>query len=244
MGKRTSSTINLTFANPFDALFETVASIKDTTLTLLDEISMSTRQDRVKMNKIFSGASMPKFNFNKKTGLQLAIPLVLILVLGIVVFSVVKKSSGNVAGVSTSSSEVKTLKLNREFKFPLKDDKGKKAGEFTYVIESAELRKKIIVKGQTATAVEGRIFLVVNIKIINELKQGLSINSRDYIRFETNNNTKELFAADIHNDPVEAQAISTKNTRVGLAINEQDQELKLQVGEIDGTKTTIPLEFK
>lgn len=243
MSKKNSSTISISFNNPFDALVETIASIRDTSVELFEDL-VSTRADRIKMNKFLSGTSLPKFNFNKKNSILLIIPVVAILVVVLVGLAVARGGNQQVAGVTTSSSVAKTIKINREFKFPLKDEKGKKVSEFTYVVESAELRKQIVVKGQNATAVDGRIFLVVNIKIINDLKQGLSINSRDYVRFETNGNTKELFAADIHNDPVEAQAISTKNTRVGLAINEADRDIKLQVGEIDGLKTTVPLEFK
>jgi hypothetical protein len=43
---------------------------------------------------------------------------------------------------------------------------------------------------------------------------------------------------------VEVQAISTKFTRVGFPINENDSDLKLRVGEIEGEKETIPLELK
>ena len=76
-------------------------------------------------------------------------------------------------------------------------------------------------------------------KIVNDLNQGLEVNSRDYVRITVNGSTKELFAPDIHNDPVEVQAISTKNTRVGLAINETDKNIELRVGEINGEKQNL-----
>lgn len=246
MTKKNSSEITLTLPNPFEAFEQTLSSIKDTLVELFEEVFSSERKERLKMNKYFSKVSLPnfKFNFNKKTGLQIIIPVVVVLVLGIVTFAVLKKGgSTQVAGVATNIGQVKTVKVNREFNFPLTDEKGKKVGEFTYVIESAELRKQIIVKGQSATAIPGRTFLVLNLKLINNLKQGVTINTRDYVRFKINGNTTELFAADIHNDPVEAQAISTKNTRVGLAIDEVTSKIEILVGEIDGKKTTIPLEF-
>ena len=81
-------------------------------------------------------------------------------------------------------------------------------------------------------------------KLVNDLDTGLSINTRDYVRISTDGG-KEWFAPDIHNDPVEAQAISTKNTRLGIAIDDKSKEdIKLQIGEIGGKKTVIPVSFK
>jgi len=133
--------------------------------------------------------------------------------------------------------------LNKKFNFPLKNEKGKKVGELTYKIETAELQDSIIVKGQRARAVKGRIFLILNIKIINDNSQGVQINSKDYVRLSVNNQN-EWIAADIHNDPVEVQAISTKLTRLGFPINEISSSLRLQIGEIDGIKEIIQLKLK
>jgi len=147
-----------------------------------------------------------------------------------------------VIGVS-DTKPLATTTLNREFQFPLRNEKGKEVGKLLYTIKDAELRKQIIVKGKRATAVDGRIFLIINLKIVNDLNQGLEVNSRDYVRITVNGKTKELFAPDIHNDPVEVQAISTKNTRVGIAINETDKNIELRIGEINGPKENIKLNF-
>jgi hypothetical protein len=56
-----------------------------------------------------------------------------------------------------------------------------------------------------------------------------------------NGNTSELLAPDIHNDPVEVQAISTKPTRVGFPINDTDKKLTLFIGEINGQKDKVEL---
>ncbi len=194
----------------------------------------------------FSSARMPRFN--SKNILRVIVPLVIV---GILVFAVLAatRKSPSVAGVATSTAlntntEVKSTSINKTFTFPLKDANGKENGSFTYTIENAELRHQIVIKGQSATSVAGRQFLIINLKIVNSLKQGLEINSRDYLRISVDGNNGEWFAPDIHNDPVEAQAISTTNTRVGIALNDTDKNIKLQVGEIDGKKTIIPLTFK
>lgn len=135
------------------------------------------------------------------------------------------------------------IELNREFKFPLRDNTGEEVSNIKYIINSAELRDEIIVKGSRATAVKGRTFLILNLKIANEFDQTIEIDTRGYVRLTVNDNEDEKLAPDIHNDPVEVQAISTKLTRVGFPINDTDENLKLHVGEISGNKETIELNF-
>lgn len=134
--------------------------------------------------------------------------------------------------------------LNQEFLFPLKDSSGMELSKLKYVIESADLRDEIIVKGQRATAVRGRTFLILTIKIANDFNKALEVNVRDYVRLSVNNNEAELLAPDIHSDPVTIQAISTKYTRIGFPINDTDKSLTLLVGEINGNKDKVPLDFK
>lgn len=160
----------------------------------------------------------------------------------------VTSGTGVVAGANDSRPDAgkptATVTLNNELTFPLKNDKNETVGNFKYIIENAELRKEIIVKGQRATSVKGRIFLVINLKINNDTKNKLALNTRDYVRLMINDNDKELLAPDVHNDPVEIQAISTKYTRLAFPINESDiHNLKLRVGEISGEKQTIELKF-
>ena len=137
----------------------------------------------------------------------------------------------------------KTMEVNQEFNFPLKNDKGDEISNIKFAIERAELRDEIIVKGKRATSVKGRTFLIINLKIVNDFKQSIEIKTRDYIRLAVNGNEKEWLAPDIHNDPVEIQPISTKYTRVGFPINDTDRKLKLQIGEVNGEKKIIDLIF-
>lgn len=152
-----------------------------------------------------------------------------------------------IQGVSTQKAQIPAPRakqtLNREFAFSLKDDKGKEISKVKYIVESAELDDEIIVKGQRATAVKGRTFLIINLKLKNDYTKGIQINTRDYIRL-TVNDSQEQLAPDIHNDPVQVQAISTKYTRVGFPINENSKNLTLHVGEIEGTKNTIKLNLR
>ncbi|MBI2031185.1 MAG: hypothetical protein HYT08_01085 [Candidatus Levybacteria bacterium] len=209
--------------------------------------AVQTRRSRFQPLQFSSKLNFRNLKFNKKNILQyliLALILILVLVGGIkLINQIVPSSSTNVGGDLKIAGPVNSKKLNKEFKFSLRDEKGEEISKFSYIVESVELRKEILVKGQKATAIRGRIFLILNLKFVNTLKQGINVNARDYIRLSVNN-SNELLAPDIHNDPVEVQAISTKYTRAGFAINETDKNLKLQIGEIDGKKETISLDFK
>lgn len=168
--------------------------------------------------------------------------LFIVIILGRAVFS-----SGRNSQVLSSQQAVPAVlssqMLNREFFFPIRSEKDEVIGSIGYTLESAQLQKEIIVKGQRATAVAGRVFLILNIKIVNKDNRTVIINARDYIRLSVNN-SQEWFAADVHNDPVEAQAISTKYTRLAFPINESDKNYILQVGEIKGQKTVIDIKFQ
>lgn len=173
-----------------------------------------------------------------------------VVILGLAIYGINRAIRAITGGGSTQDQRVQiqgpraTLVVNREFQFSLRDDKGEEISQLKYAIESAELRDEIIVKGQRATAVKGRTFLILNLKITNDYSQAIQIPTRNYVRLTRNNNDAELLAPDIHNDPVEVQAISTKLTRVGFPINDSDKNLKLHVGEIDREKQVVDLNFR
>lgn len=160
----------------------------------------------------------------------------------------IKKVSGNSSGSTLGdqveiNAPVKSVDINKEFSFPLTDSKGKVLSSIKYVIQKADLQNEIIVQGQKATSVKGRLFLIIYLKITNEYNQKVQMNTRDYVRLSVNGNEDEWLAPDIHNDPVEIQAQSTKITRLGFPVNESDKDLVLRVGQISGDKQKIDLNF-
>lgn len=191
-----------------------------------------------------------KFGFNKKY-LKFIIPAVLAILVIAAVGNLAKSLPDAKSKPVTNDAQLTmpnalaTVNLEKKFTFPLKNEKGTSVGNFEYVIQSATIQKQILVQGQRATAVAGRDFLILNLKITNNLKQSIQLNTRDYLRLIVASNPSEQLAPDIHNDPAEVQAISTKYTKVGIAIDEADAKktIHLKVGEIDGTKQNIDLNF-
>ena len=187
-----------------------------------------------------------KIRFPSKNILK---PMVLTFVAILIVVGISKLIEGIGKSVgSTNKIQVAGAKafqeINREFSFPLRDGNDEEVSKIKYFIEKAELLDEIIVKGQRATAVEGRTFLIITLKITNEFNKAIEIDTRDYLRLSVNKNEVEWLAPDIHNDPVEIQAISTKFTRVGFPINETDRDLILRVGEINSEKEKFNLDLK
>ena len=177
--------------------------------------------------------------------------LIIVAILVLFLFTVKKIASKKPNPVTSNGDSRVTVQgakasfdINKEFLFPLKDDKGKDLTQIKYLIEKAELRNEIIVKGQRAVAVKGKSFLILSLKVTNTYDRAIQINTRDYLRLSINGNKNELLAANIHNDPVSIQAISTQPVRLGFAINDTDIKLTLLVGEIKGEKQEIELNLK
>jgi hypothetical protein len=241
----------LPFAVLTNALVTTSTSIKQKLQNIYTLFLESTSENYSRTKKRFT---FPKLSMRNKFGnsrknskkiLSIIIPLIVIIILVTIAVQTVKQSRQpqSVNAESSNSGILDATEVNKPFSFPLTDEAGKKIGEFSYEVQQAELRNEIILKGQPAYAASGRVFLIVNLELKNDLKQGLQINSRDYVRLSVNGNKNDLLAPEIHNDPVEVQAISTKFTRIGFAINSKDKDFVLIVGEIDGDKQEIPVKF-
>lgn len=254
--KKVAITITLPSVN-FDALLK---NFKDLSFRLFSSIynpmssglSQASEEASSRAKRMsFPRLQRNKFHFNKKY-IKIILPILIGVVVIAAIVSIVRSLPDAQSRPVDNSTKVAapnalaTINLDRKFTFPLKDEKGTVVGTFEYMIQSASIQKQIIVQGQRATAVNGRDFLILNLKITNNLKKTIQLNTRDYIRMITAADTTEQLAADIHNDPVEVQAISTKFTRIGIAIDEKDSKktIHLKVGEIDGTKQNIDLNFK
>lgn len=177
----------------------------------------------------------------KKIGTFLFIVIVGVLIMASVrlALSRVNRNPGQLGAVS---AEALTTPVEREFSFTVYDKNKQLSDPVRYTITTAQLTKQIIIKGQRATAVKGRIFLILNLKLVNEFGKSLFLNSRNYVRVQPKG-TADRLAPEIHNDTVEVQPLSTKLTRIGLPVNETDKEFTLLIGELDGYKEEITVKF-
>lgn len=202
-------------------------------------------------NNTQSPLSRKKFNRFAKRSTILPFAVVGVIFLIVAVALLRSTNQTNAVSVPTLAGDKRVdvdkpkaeQELNKVFNFPLKDQTGKEVSKFTYEVQTAELRDEIIVKGQKATAIKGRTFLILNLKITNNYDKNIQLNVKDFIRLTVAGSTEKL-APDIHNDPVDVQAISTKYTRVGFPINDTDKDLTIQVGEITGQKESIKLNLQ
>lgn len=171
------------------------------------------------------------------------IGITILLIVGFILVKQVSSNNifnfgGDIRG--NAPAPVATQILNKEFKFPLLDEKGKEVAQISYILVDANLQDAFIYQGKLAKAVKGRTFLIFNLKITNPYSKTLQINAKDYLRVKLNDSNEQL-ASEIHNDPVEIQADSTKYTRIGLPINDMDRNIILLIGELNGKKETIKL---
>lgn len=197
--------------------------------------------------------STPKFNFGdklkntKKTHLYIGGILILLVVTflaGRLLAPQATLGSLTTGDPRTTAPTPKaTQGLNKTYEFPLLDANGKQVSKIKYVIQSVNLQDSFIYQGKLATAVKGRTFLIFDLKITNPYTKTIQINSKDYIRVKLNN-SDELLAPEIHNDPVQIQADSTKYTRIGLPINDTDRDITILVGELNGKKEIIKLNLQ
>ncbi|KKQ25627.1 MAG: hypothetical protein US62_C0004G0020 [Candidatus Woesebacteria bacterium GW2011_GWA1_37_8] len=188
-----------------------------------------------------------KINKKKKLMTYGGVGLVLIILL-LIIRSGGNKNNRNTSVLSNSNTSINaplvTKEIKREFSFPLRNSKKEEVSTLKFSIETVEIRNEILVKGQRAQAVSGREFLIINLKVTNNFSNAIQLSTKDYVRLAVNGNENEWLAPDIHNDPVEVQADSTKYTRVGFPVNSTDKDFILRVGEINGSKETIKLEIR
>lgn len=210
----------------------------------ISEVTKKSRFGNFKKPEIKLPSNLRKFKKNHIIGAVIAI----VIILGLVAVRNFTPDAtlGQINGSDARTEAPKPLatqNLNTEFEFPLVDGEGEEVAKIKYLVESANIQDAFIYKGSMATAVKGRTFLIFNIKITNPYSETIEVNTKDYIRVKVNGSEEQL-APEIHNDPVEIQANSTKYARIGLPINDNDKNIVILVGELDGDKKTIKLNLE
>src|SRR3990172_9747427 len=100
--------------------------------------------------------------FDKKKLVSIGTAIVGLLILILIGRALLGGSSNDKVEIKKANAE---SDVNREFSFPLKNSDGEEVSSFKYTVEKAELRDEIVVKGQRASAIKGREFLIINLKL-------------------------------------------------------------------------------
>ena len=146
----------------------------------------------------------------------------------------------------TSSEQAfqhRTLNLDRVFEFKGLDDRGRKRTDIEVKITEVEITDQVVVQDKTYTAQNEKQFLIVNLELKNDATTGLNIFPGDLLRLIVDDNEEKKYAPDLHNNFVLISPISTKVDRVGFVLNEEFSNLKLQIGELEGKKEVIEINF-
>jgi len=225
-----------------NTLVSPIAILKDKFSTL----TFSTLH-QMNMNTATSRERSRFANFNKlkpSKGLIKTIVISALFVGGLFILRSLNNNNSELNGGVKINPPLAIQEISKELLIPLNDQEGEEVSNIKFEIEKAEIQDQIVVKGQRANAVDGRVFLIISLKITNDFDQAVEMDTKDYLRLVIDGKEDELLAPEIHNDPVQVQAISTKKTRLGFAIDKGKEDLKLRVGEIAGNKEEIVLDLK
>lgn len=166
-----------------------------------------------------------------------AITLLLVTTIG---FQISKRSSATVAGSSTIIS----VDINRSYRFGGITGQGERSpNPIAFTIKNAEKTDRVIVKDQTFVAKNSKMFFILNLELKNETIQPLNILPGDLIRLTYNGDQTNKYAPDLHNNLVLVAPISTKLDRVGFVIPGDARDIKLHIGELEGNKDSVQVEF-
>lgn len=182
-------------------------------------------------------------NLEKQLRLFKFLTIVLsVLLVCVAIFSLTKNkktsSQKNSLNLSEKAVPISETKVNKSFDFLIK--KGAK-DKFSINIEKASLVKLVTSKGKPMVPKQGEIFLLLYLKLENNLTVGLNINSQNYFRLIDKEGKR--YAPDFYNTSLQVLPISVKSDNLGFVIKEGEKNIQIQVGEVDGEKKTVEIQF-
>lgn len=140
----------------------------------------------------------------------------------------------------TNFSPQNQITVNRKIEIPIRSSSGTVTGEKLAInLSTIDKSNKILIQGKPATARAGKTFIIINLEIDNSTKNQLTVRPVDFIRLQDSQGRS--FASDVHNESVKAEAVSTKRTRVGFVVDENQKDFKFLIGEITGEKQTVEI---
>lgn len=174
----------------------------------------------------------------KRKKIALVVGVIVLILLFVGIRSSFKSSKPRGSAKST------TVKLGKSFTFNAVNNQGKPTGtKIKFKIADAEKTDQVLVKDQTFTAKNNKLFLIFNLELTNDETSSNNILPGDLMRLSIGGDDETRFAPDLHNSLVGIAALSTKIDRVGFVIPAESKNFKLYIGELEGKKEEVKVDF-
>lgn len=180
---------------------------------------------------------------NRRNAKRILLIVALLLLMAAIPF-IIRASNARRAAAPTAGNTkgVANVMIGKSYTFNARNDQAKIVDKrpVKLTFTNAELSKSILIKGQPATARDGKAFLIVNIDLENQYQERYYLPVNDLVRLVESD---KLRAPDVHNNLVLIDPISTKSTRIGFLIDDGTKQFTLRIGELNGEKQNIDIKF-
>lgn len=174
----------------------------------------------------------------KRKKLVIGILVILLLFGGSRLLATRKSASGQ------APAKVATAKVDKSFDFAALNSQGKPViNKIKLTIADVEKTNQVIVLDKNYTAKNNKLFLIVNLELKNDAAIPLNILPGDLVRLSVGTDEENKFAPDLHNNLVLVSAISTKLDRIGFVIPQEAKNFKIYIGELEGKKEIVDVNF-
>lgn len=171
---------------------------------------------------------------------KIVIAIIVLILAGFLLSSNLRKAS--VTGAQTNKSL--TTNIDKSFDFQALNNQGKPLlTKIKMKITKSEKTNQVLVKDQTFTAKNNKVFLILNLELKNDAAQPVNILPGDLVRLTFNGDEENKYAPDLHNNLVPVSAISTKIDRLGFVVPEEAKDFKIYIGELEGKKEVLTVNF-
>ena len=180
--------------------------------------------------------SFEKLTANKKR-------LIVGIIVAIVAFSIISSNLRN-KSARGSNAKIVTTQVNKSFDFVGLNNAGKAQAQIIKLtVTGVDKTNQVQVKEQIFEAKNQKLFMIVNLELKNDATVALNLIPGDLIRMSIDGDGENKFAPDLHNNLVPIAPISTRIDRVGFVIPQEANKFTLFIGELEGAKEEVQVQF-
>lgn len=185
------------------------------------------------------------FDMRKKFNFKPFLILFLIVLAGVSVWWLIGRRSDASKSRASSNPDITLdeIQINKLYSLPGLNPQNTKQQKGTIQTTITRARKltQVSVKGEPVDAPEERVFLALDLELINESSETLGFFSRDYFRLILNG---KPYAPQFYNRGVAVVPVAVKNDRVAFLVDKNVKVFDVQVGELQGESEILELKFK